>query len=288
MALYEIHEHPDLDSPVLIMALEGWIDAGAGAARATAALTDALDSVLVATFDTDVLLDHRARRPVMQLLDGVNTGLEWPTIELRAATDGAGHDLLLLVGAEPDHTWRAFASASVDLAMEFGVRLVLGLGAYPAPVPHTRPTSLASTATSTELAQQVGSVGGAINVPAGIQGAIERRCFEVGIPAVGLWAQVPHYAAAMPYPAAAAALVDGLAEVGGLELDSQELHQEAEATRARLDSLVAESEEHRELVRQLEAHVDAEDSPEPAAPLEMQSGDELAEELERFLRDQDG
>lgn len=294
MALYEIHERLDLDAPVLIMALDGWIDAGAGAARATSALDDLLDSVLLASFDTDELLDHRARRPVMELVDGVNTGLSWPTIELRAATDGAGHDVLLLVGAEPDHTWRAFATAAVDLALDFGTRLVLGLGAYPAPVPHTRPTQLASTATTADLARRVGdAVGGTINVPAGVQAAIERQCAEVGLPAVGLWAQVPHYAAAMPYPAAAAALVDGLSEIGGLALDSQELHDEAAATRLRLDALVAESDEHRELVTQLEAHVDAQARGEwvegdEDAPLEMQSGDELAAELERFLRDQEG
>lgn len=294
MALYEIHERLDLDAPVLIMALDGWIDAGAGAARATSALDDLLDSVLLASFDTDELLDHRARRPVMELVDGVNTGLSWPTIELRAATDGAGHDVLLLVGAEPDHTWRAFAAAAVDLALDFGTRLVLGLGAYPAPVPHTRPTQLASTATTAELAQRVGNaVGGTINVPAGVQAAIERQCAEVGLPAVGLWAQVPHYAAAMPYPAAAAALIDGVTEIGGLVLDSQELHDEASATRLRLDALVAESDEHRELVAQLEAHVDAQARGEwvegdEDAPLEMQSGDELAAELERFLRDQEG
>lgn len=285
--LYEIHEDLDLDSPVLIMALEGWIDAGAGAARATAALTDALDSVLVASFDADELLDHRARRPVMELVDGMNTGLVWPSIELHAATDDAGHDVLLLVGAEPDHTWRKFADAAVDLAMHFGTRLVLGLGAYPAPVPHTRPTSLASTATTRELADRVGPIGGSINVPAGVQAAIERRCAEMGVPAVGLWAQVPHYAAAMPYPAAAAALVDGVAEVGGLTLDSQVLHDEAVATRARLDDLVGESDEHRELVHQLEIHVDTEGADEDGPPLELQTGDELAEELERFLREQD-
>lgn len=287
MSLYEIHEDLDLDAPVVIMALEGWIDAGAGAARATAALTDALDSVLLASFDTDELLDHRARRPVMELLDGINTGLIWPTIELRAATDDAGHDLLLLVGAEPDHTWRAFAKAAVDLALHFGARLVLGLGAYPAPVPHTRPTSLASTATDAELAQRVGVLGGAINVPAGVQAAIERECADRGLPAVGLWAQVPHYAAAMPYPAAAAALIDGVCEIGGLVLDSHELHDEATATRTRLDALVAESDEHRELVHQLELHVDTERGPDDGSPLELQTGDELAEELERFLRDQD-
>ena len=291
--LYDLHDQPALTDPVMVVVLEGWIDAGYAAATAAQTLLDGLDSFPLATFDSDALLDHRARRPMMELVDGVNTGLTWPGIELRAATDGAGRDLLLLVGAEPDHTWRAFSAAAVDLALDFGTRLVLGLGAYPAPVPHTRPTLLASTATSPELAQRVGSIGGTLSVPAGVQAAIERQCAEVGVPAVGLWAQVPHYAAAMPYPAAAAALVDGLAEVGGLTLDSQQLHDEAAATRMRLDALVAESDEHRELVAQLEAHVDAQARGEwvegdEDAPLELQSGDELAAELERFLRDQDG
>jgi len=295
VSLYEIHERVDLDAPLLIMALEGWIDAGAGAARATTALTEQLDSVLLASFDTDSLLDHRARRPVMELVDGVNTNLVWPTIELRAASDGAGNDVLLLIGAEPDHSWRAFSSAAVDLALDYGTRLVLGLGAYPAPVPHTRPTMLSSTATTPELARLVGTTGVNVSVPAGVQAAIERQCAEVGLPAMGLWAQVPHYAAAMPYPAAAAALLDGLGDLGGLTLDSQDLHDEAVATRVRLDGLVAESDEHEELVAQLEAHIDAQLRGEPLPdaasddrPLEIASGDELAAELERFLREQGG
>lgn len=292
MALYEIHERVDLDAPLLVMALDGWIDAGAGAARATTALTEQLDSVLLASFDTDSLLDHRARRPVMELVDGVNTNLVWPSIELRAASDTAGNDVLLLIGAEPDHSWRAFSSAAVDLALDYGTRLVLGLGAYPAPVPHTRPTMLSSTATTPELARLVGTTGVNVSVPAGVQAAIERQSAEVGLPAMGLWAQVPHYAAAMPYPAAAAALIDGLGDIGGLSLDSQALHDEAVATRARLDELVADSHEHQELVTQLEAHVDAQLRGEPLpgedAPLEPASGDELAAELEQFLREQGG
>lgn len=292
MALYDVHERVDLEAPLLVMALDGWIDAGAGAARAASALTEQLDTVLLASFDTDALLDHRARRPVMELVDGVNTNLVWPTIELRAASDEAGNDLLLLLGAEPDHSWRAFSAAAVDLALDYGTRLVLGLGAYPAPVPHTRPTMLSSTATTPELARLVGGPGVSVSVPAGVQAAIERQCAEVGLPAMGLWAQVPHYAAAMPYPAAAAALIDGLRDVGGLVLDSQALHDEAVATRTRLDELVADSHEHQELVAQLEAHVDAQLRGEPVpgedSPLEPASGDELAAELEQFLREQGG
>jgi len=281
--LFELFERPDLESPVLIMALDGWIDAGLGAATALSTILETVEMETVATFDADALLDHRARRPTMHLLDGVNTGLTWPTIELRAASDRAGNDVLFLVGAEPDHTWRAFSRGVVDLALEFGTRLVVGLGAYPAPVPHTRPLRLVSTATSSELAEQVGTIGGRIDVPAGVHAAIERRCADVGLPATGLWAQVPHYAAAMPYPAAGLSLLDGLARVADVSFDRGSLAEEAEATRQRLDSLVANSDEHVELVRQLEAQVDAVEDAHPSDPV---SGDELVAEVERFLRDQ--
>jgi predicted ATP-grasp superfamily ATP-dependent carboligase len=188
------------------------------------------------------------------------------------------------VGYEPDHAWRAFSDAVATLALELGVRLVTGLGAYPAPVPHTRATGVVSTATSRDLARQVGSVPGRIDVPAGVLAVIEQRCADQGLPAVGLWAQVPHYAAAMPYPAAAAALIQALARVTGLRFDTEELTVEAQATRNRLDELVSNSAEHVDLVRQLERQVDSVEGDE----LSRVTGDELAAELERFLREQGG
>ncbi|CAN5256448.1 PAC2 family protein [soil metagenome] len=281
-ASYELVERPDLESPVLVLALDGWIDAGFGAANARTALLDGLETLTVAVFDSDELLDHRARRPVMNLVEGVNTGLTWPSIELLAASDGDGNDLLLLVGAEPDHSWRAFSGAVVDLALELGVRVTVGLGAYPAPVPHTRPVRLAVAATSEELAEPGSWMRATVDVPAGIQAAIERRCAEIGLPAVGLWAQVPHYAAAMPYPGASAALVDGLADVGGLVLDSADLHAQAATTRRRLDALIADNEEHRRMVHQLEEQADAAESGDSGLGLgPSPSGDELVAELER-------
>jgi PAC2 family len=286
-SLFELVERPDFDAPVMVQILDGWIDAGLGAAGARAALLDQLDTVTVAVFDSDQLLDHRARRPVLHLVDGVTTGLSWPTIELRAASDSAGTDFLMLVGAEPDHAWRAFCDAVVDLEMDLGVRLTVGLGAYPAPVPHTRPPRLAATASETALANRPGLVRATVDVPAGVQAAIERRSAEVGIPAIGLWAQVPHYAAAMPYPAASAALIEGLADTTGLVLDAGDLPAEAEATRARLDELIALREEHQDMVRQLEVEADDTEAAAPLAAGPLPSGDELAAELERFLRDQE-
>lgn len=280
--LFEFHERPDIESPVMVMALDGWIDAGLGAQRALDAIRDQTDTITVATFDVDRLLDHRARRPTMELVDGVHRSLTWPEIRLDAAIDGDNNEFLLLSGAEPDHTWKAFSKAVVDLALDFGTRLLVGLGAYPAPVPHTRPTGLASTATSRELADRVGFVQGSITVPAGVHAAIEDRANEVGLPAAGLWAQVPHYAAAMPYPAAAAALLEGLEHVAELSFERGDLSEEAREARDRLDRLVADSDEHTELISQLETQVDAQAEADSQS---LPTGDELAEELQRFLRE---
>ena len=135
-SLYSLVERPDLQSPVLIMVLKGWIDAGLGADGAAEVLRQELDLSTVARFDADALLDWRARRPTMRLVDGVNTQLTWEETELSWAKDGLGHDVLLLFGNEPDHAWLAFSEQVVDLAGDLGTRLVLGLGAYPTPVPH--------------------------------------------------------------------------------------------------------------------------------------------------------
>jgi proteasome assembly chaperone (PAC2) family protein len=281
--LYELLDRPTLDNPLLVVTLEGWIDAGLGAAAALAALLGSMPTELVASFDADDLLDHRARRPVMRIIDGVNSALMWPEIQLRVGRSASGRDVLFLVGPEPDHKWRAFAMAVAELAGAFAVELVVGLGAFPAPAPHTRPARLVATATSAELASQVGYLPGAIDVPAGVQAALERQFAELGVPAVGLWARVPHYAAAMPYPEASAVLLEGLDRLTGVHVDTSDLREAAVGTRARLDELVANSEEHAALLGQLEAQVDAEgDRPLGTIP----SGDELAAELERYLREE--
>ncbi len=282
--LFELVARPELDAPVLVVVLDGWIDAGLGAGAAIETISTNAPLELLATFDTDALLDHRARRPTMHLEDGIQTGLTWPTIELRGGADPEGHDVLFLIGAEPDHSWHAFSQAVVDLAVEFGTRMVIGLGAYPAPVPHTRPTRVVPTTASAELARQVGIISGRIDVPAGVQAAIEEVATQQGLPSVGLWAQVPHYASAMPYPAAGLALIEALAATGGVSFPIGNLADEATATRSRLDSLIADSEEHQLLVHKLEGQVDAQAEVD-GQPLP--SGEELAAELERFLRDQD-
>ncbi|HEX3622695.1 MAG TPA: PAC2 family protein [Acidimicrobiales bacterium] len=294
-ALFELRAQPELDRPVLVMAPEGWIDAGLGGAGAVGALLAAIETEVVATFDTDRLLDHRARRPASHIVDGVYTDLVWPRIDLLAGHDADGRAVLVLAGPEPDHEWGLFAEAVAGLAELFGVHLVVGLGAFPAGVPHTRTTRLAATASTAELAGQVGVVSGTVQVPAGILAAIERRLAPAGVPTVAIWARVPHYAAAMPYPPASLQLLEGLAAVAGIRVDVPELAEAAKATIENLDELTANSVQHMALVRQLEAQVDSEDG--GGTPGEGQAeataagwgtlptGDELAAEVERFLRD---
>jgi proteasome assembly chaperone (PAC2) family protein len=288
MSLYVVHERPELDRPVLVMAPEGWIDAGLGGGAALGTLLTAIETTVVANFDIDQLLDHRARRPTARITDGVYEDLIWPEIELRAGHDAAGNAVLVLVGPEPDHQWRAYAAALAEVAQLFDVRMLVGMGAFPAPVPHTRPATLAATATDAELANRVGVVSGTLEVPAGVLVAIERRFAEAGIPAIGLWARVPHYAAAMPYPAASLLLLEGLDDIAGITVDTTALREAADATRERLDELIANSAEHSALVRQLEAKVDAEAEPSPDGWGDMPSGGDLVAEVERFLQSEEG
>jgi predicted ATP-grasp superfamily ATP-dependent carboligase len=297
--LYELRARPELDEPVLVMAPDGWIDAGLGGAGAVGALLAVLDTEVVASFDVDRLLDHRSRRPVSHMLDGVYTDLVWPKLDLLAAHDPQGRAVLILAGPEPDHEWRAFADAIGGLATMFGVRMAVGLGAFPAGVPHTRTSRLAATATDAELANRLGVVSGEVQVPAGIVAAVERRLAELDIPTIAIWARVPHYAASMPYPPASVQLLEGLATITGVKVEVPELVEAATATREHLDELTANSLQHTALVRQLEAQVDSEGGEEGAAAANqaagqaeateagwgtLPSGDELAAEVERFLQ----
>ncbi len=290
MSLVQRELSVELTDPVLIIAMEGWIDSGMGAANAVSALMAGASPELVATFDADRLLDHRARRPIMHLVNGLITGLTWPSIRLLAGTDAHGRDLLLLVGAEPDFEWHAFSDAVVELALEFGTRMVVGLGAYPSPVPHTRDVSLSVTTSSTQLSQQLhGFVRGTLDVPGGIQAVIDTDCNEAGVPALGLWAQVPHYVSTMAYPAASLALLEGLTEVAGIDVHHGQLAADAAATRIRIDELVAENPQHQAMVTQLEEFIDQglAEGPVDAPTIDFDripSGDELAAELQEYLR----
>jgi proteasome assembly chaperone (PAC2) family protein len=264
--------------------MEGWIDAGLGASTALNALFGAVHTEPLATFDTDYFIDQRARRPMVRIVDGVTTELTWPEISLRWGRDRDGADILFLVGPEPDFHWSDFVEAVTDAALNYNVRLALGLGAFPAPTPHTRPVRVIGTAPeqSAHLLSSIGSVTGELEVPAGINSALELGFADVDIDVMTLWARVPHYVASMPYPQAAAMLIESVARIGGLSLDAHELRIAAEEARLRVDDMVQNNPEHQTMIEQLEK-VNDEDEGNSLGD-ELPSGDELAAELERFLR----
>lgn len=285
--LYELIERPDLEAPVLALALDGWIDAGMAAETAAATLLDSLDSVTVARFDVDRLIDFRARRPTVHMTEGVMRRLSWPSIELRAVADLDGNEMLMLTGTEPDRSWHRFVDAVVQLALSLEVRMCVGLGAYPAPAPHTRPSRLACCASTPNLATPK-FIRGSLDFPGGVQAAVEQACHGQDIPSLALWAQVPHYAAAMPYPPASMALVEGLGQIGGLSLPFGDLPTDSQTTKDRLDELFQQNPEHQGLLQELESSYEQDDIASDTTITEMNlpTGDELAAELERFLRDQ--
>ncbi len=275
---------PELNEPVLVVSLEGWIDAGLGASNAIGALLDTIPTEVLATFDTEYFIDQRARRPLARIVNGITTELTWPEIQLRYGRDGDGADILFLVGPEPDFHWSDFVDVVTDAAGRFDVRLVVGLGAFPAPTPHTRPVRVIGTApaSSAHVLALVGTVTGELEVPAGISSALELGFAEVDMDIVTLWARVPHYVASMPYPQASAALIEGLARIAGLTLDASHLRASAEEARQRVDDLVTNNPDHSSMVEQLEEAADEVEG--TSLGEELPSGDELAAELERFLR----
>lgn len=271
---------PDLVDPVLLVHLEGWFDAALCAALAVDRIVDQMGSSTVAAFDTEWLLDHRSRRPTMHIVDGVTAGIDWPFVRLDAGRDRDGNDLLVLHGAEPDHNWRSFAAAVVDLAQRFGVTQMIGLGAYPAAAPHTRPARLSLTAASRRPGDpQLADV--TLDVPAGVESVLQKALEAAGIRAIGLWVQVPHYVPFAPYPAAALALVDGLESAAGLRFDTAELGTQALAVRNRLDELVRSDDDHNRMLAEIEQAFDQ----RGAADAELQA-EKLTAEIERFLRAQ--
>lgn len=288
-SLYTLTGEPAPQAPVLVVALDGWIDAGMAAATALDTLLETVDTRPFAVFDPEPLIDQRSRRPRLVVANGMNEGITWPEPTIRVGVDRLGSGIAILSGPEPDFRWRSFAAAVTEVAQGMGTRLMVGFGGFPAAAPHTRPIRLVSTATTPELASQVGFVSGAIEVPAGIEAVLELEMAKAGIPAVGLWARVPHYVAAMVFPAAAVVLLDGLASLSGLVIDSEVLADPAEAARRKVDEVIGQSREHTTMVRQLENSLDEiEGEPVAFEDLESVSGDEIAAELERYLRGEHG
>lgn len=264
----------------MLVGLEAFGDAGAVLASVLDLLRGQLDFTTVATFDGDALIDYRVRRPTLKIRRGLIDELSWPTIELQHAVDGKGRHILLLHGPEPDRMWRPFIDEVLDLALRFDVQLLVGLGSFPGPVPHTRPIQVATTATDPELATSVPYLPDELEVPSSIHGALEHAAPGHGVRAVGLWAPVPQYAAMQPYPASAVALLQRVSELTGLTVNSQTLQDASEASRKRIEAAVADKPEHMRMVRALEQHIE---SMETAHATEVPTGEELAAEFQQFL-----
>ena len=286
-----LDERPEVTDPVLLVGLSGWIDASGAAKAAIDAITADAESSPIVEFDDDTYVDYRARRPTMELREGLHSVLHWERILLSAGTDQTGQDVLVLHGPEPDMAWHRFTRIVGDLAVELGVRHMAHLGAYPFAVPHTRPARLSISSPSQDVLARVPFLRSTIDVPAGAAAALEREMHDRGIPSIGIWAQVPHYISSMPYPSASVALLDGTREATGLVFEAAQLRAEVITQGRRLDQLVANNPEHESMLHQLEQLYDAGDDVadiDAGGPsLEYRSGDELAEEVEKFLRDQD-
>ena len=281
---------PRLDSSLLVVMLSGWIDASSAAAAAMELLIIDTKAKTLITFDADEFIDYRARRPTMELREGVNTRLTWSTPQLLLGYDIDSKPVLLLTGPEPDNRWQHFADVVGDLALKLGVRRMLGIGAYPIATPHTRAVQVSCSSPSKDLVESLPYLKSSIDVPAGMEAALEHALAKRSIEALGLWAQVPHYVASMAYPAASAALLGAICDSGGISLETSGIRQQATLQRERLDQLVRANPEHAAMLSQLEQAFDESHSGNGTltsgfggAPLP--SGDEIAAELEQFLRE---
>jgi PAC2 family protein len=274
VSLYRLKDPKDLVAPTLIAALDGWVDSGSAATTAAERLAD--DGEVVVTFDGDQLFDFRARRPTLDIVDGRLSELTWPELTMRRSRIGE-RDLLVLTGAEPDFRWREFAAGVVELADRLGVVEWISLGAIPAAVPHTRSVPIMGTESAPGLLRADVRPGptGILRVPSAALSVLEMSLAEAGTPAVGYFAQVPHYVSG-PYPVAALALLQSLGRHLGVDIPSAELTAEAQQLRSRLDLATGADETTRAYVERLESMVDEERLP---------AGDELISEIERFLRD---
>lgn len=288
----ELHgELPNLQSPILIVMLQGWIDAAGAANDAMSAIESQIDPLPIATFDPDVFLDYRARRPTMEIREGRNNGIDWPSIAMYSGKDNSGRDILILRGHEPDSAWNRFSASVRELCRRMNVSMMIGLGAYPFPTPHTRPSTLSCTTPTVELLDKISFLRSTVDVPAGMTAVLEQVLHDSGIPSISIWAQVPQYLPGMTYPAASLALLRGLVPVADLQFDGTALEQESVIQRERLDRMVARNTEHAEMVEKLETAYDAliqninAASDQPAmTEQDIPTPEELTAELEAFLR----
>ena len=275
MAIYQLVVEPKLEAPVLIASLTGWVDAGA--AGTTCAEHIATGGEVVARFDADALYDFRSQRPMLDIVDGTMKQMTWPEMTVRHVNVG-GRGVLVLTGQEPDTSWHALANGVQELSLRLGVVASVSIGAIPAAVPHTRPTPVLATASRRDLLETGDRLPeGLLRVPGSAVNLVEFTLGSAGIPSVGFWAQVPHYVSG-PYPAAAVALAERVARFLGVAIPIDPLVEAASTQREQLDAAVAEQPEAAAHVERLEGMMtDMQNVP---------SGESIAAEIERFLRDQ--
>lgn len=287
---------PDVrPEPALIVAFDGWTDAGAGGTGAAEHLLERYPAQRIGRFDPDALFDYRDRRPELEIDRGRLRQVRWPELTIRHLAPTSGPDLLLMTGPEPDLGWRALADDMKELADMLGIRRYVGLGSVPGPLPHTRPVQLVCTSNDDALLERLGAPHEQMVVPASAQVALEAELAGHGLTTLGMWVRIPHYVAG-PYPEASRALLERLSAHLGTAVDLVDMDADIEANRQRLDVAATSSDEVREHVTQLERLYDAQavgdagplgiDSARggPLTDVEVPSGDELAAEIERFLR----
>lgn len=274
-------EPPELRSPVLVAAFSGWNDAANAATTALEAAAVSLDSEIVAEIDPEEFYDFQANRPTIHLTDGQSRHIEWPANRLLSAeAPGAERDLLLLHGTEPSTRWRTFSNAIIDAAERCGVEMVVTLGALIADVAHTRPVPITGLASDPELVEQLGLGASSYEGPTGIVGVVHDTCRRRGLNSASLWAAVPHYAAAVPNPKAALALLRRLEGLLGVAVEASELEDASTRFDEQVDRAVAANPEIAELVTELEEqHADSFELGQ-----DVPSGEAIAGELQKFLR----
>ena len=278
-----IHSRPELERPVLLAAFRGWNDGAQAASLAAGYLAKTWGAEQFAEVDPEDFFDFQATRPHVSLEDGLTRQIDWPeTGFYHARPEGLDRDIVLLLGIEPNLRWRTFTDLVVGLAQELEVELMITLGALLADVPHTRPAPVTGSASDEELVQRLGLSASRYEGPTGIVGVLHDACRQADIPSASLWAAVPHYVSLTPSPRAAVALCERLGSLIGVEVDVDELEEAAQSYEEQVSEAVASDEETASYVEELERRADSiEESSD------LPSGDALAAELTRFLRERD-
>jgi predicted ATP-grasp superfamily ATP-dependent carboligase len=278
-----IHERSDLERPILISAFRGWNDGGQGASLAAGYLARLWDAELIADVDPEEFFDFQATRPQVKLEDGLTRHIVWPeTAFYRARPDGFDRDIVLLLGVEPNLRWQAFTRLVVEYAADLGVELVVSLGSLLADVPHTRPCPVTGSATDPELVERLGLQASRYEGPTGIVGVLHDACRRQNLPSVSFWAAVPHYVSLTPSPRAALALCERLGSLIGAEVEMGELTEAVDRYSEQVSAAVAADPDTAAYVEQLEERADSLN-----AEADLPSGESLAAELTRYLRERE-